>query len=152
MCEICLREIPEKYIYGTACYEICPSGTAPDDDAFECKGCDAGCSKCEPKDTKTCLECDDPLYLHKGKCLSVCPINFRPSFFGKTCEPEATLPIIYFPFWILTILMLSISIAGKYSSKNVSGQHRVFLSFYCWIGVLDVLALWVLLIICLIQG
>jgi hypothetical protein len=47
---------------------------------------------------------------------------------------------------ILMILAGIICIGGKYSSKNVSGQHRRLLSFYAITGIADVLAIWMQLI------
>jgi uncharacterized membrane protein len=52
---------------------------------------------------------------------------------------------------ILTVLTAFISIFGKCSSKNVSGQHRPLLSFYAMSGVFDVLAIWAQLITTLLQ-
>ena len=45
-----------------------------------------------------------------------------------------------------------ISIGGKYSSKNLSGQHRRLLSFYAMLGVIDVLAMWLQIIFTFMYG
>jgi hypothetical protein len=52
------------------------------------------------------------------------------------------MTVIWFPFLILTVLCGLIAFCGKYSSKNITRQHKIFLSFYCLVSVLDVLAMW----------
>jgi hypothetical protein len=47
---------------------------------------------------------------------------------------------------------LLIAIGGKYSSKNVSKQHRVLLSFYCFAAALEALCLIALFILTFLQG
>jgi len=50
--------------------------------------------------------------------------------------------VVYIPQTLLTLFILVICIAGKWSSRNVSGQHRIFLSFYALTGLVDVLTMW----------
>lgn len=50
------------------------------------------------------------------------------------------------------MLFFLIALMGKWSSKNISGQHRVILSFYSLMGILDGLSLWAYLILVLLQG
>jgi len=93
-----------------------------------------------------------PLLLYNQTCVGACPQGFRENFEGTVCEPAGELPIIYFPCMILLFLALIIAIGGKFSSKNVYGQHRVLLSFYAMGGIADGLAIWAQLLFTLIQG
>ena len=45
-----------------------------------------------------------------------------------------------------------ISVGGKYSSKNVSGQHRRLLSFYSFLSLIDVAAMWLQVLLTFIYG
>jgi hypothetical protein len=87
-----------------------------------------------------------------GKCLGACPDGHRVSFDGKRCEPEKDLPVVWFPFLILTLLAGAIAIGGEFSSKNVFGLHRKLTSFYAMLGLIDVLAMWGQLILTFFQG
>lgn len=56
------------------------------------------------------------------------------------------------PLSILTLFAFCVAVGGKYSSKNVSGQHRTILSFYCLLGCIDTLAMFTLLVCAFIDG
>jgi hypothetical protein len=90
--------------------------------------------------------------LLNSTCLPQCPDGYRENFLRTRCDPATDVPVIYFPFLILTALVYLIAWMGKKSSKNISGQHRVLLSFYALAGFIDVLAMWALLILTLAQA
>jgi hypothetical protein len=113
---------------------VCPSGTVKDENNKKCLPCQTGCVECDINDQDICYECEDDLVLFKGRCLGACP--------GKRCEPAGTLPVIWVPWMILTLLSGCIAIGGEFSSRNTSKQHKIILTFYCLVGVIDVLALW----------
>jgi hypothetical protein len=117
---------------------------------MKCKGCNSGCKVCQLENIDLCEICEPPLLLlwdknttkAGGTCVASCPTGFRASFDKTKCNPEGEIPVIWFPATILTILTGVICIGGTYSSKNVSGEHRVLLSFYSITGIADVLAIW----------
>lgn len=142
-CTKCVQNQPFKYLLGVTCLERCPSGTVANDTAGACVGCIDGCAKCEEKDPKICIECDTNLLLQPDfSCQGTCPNGYRENFRGTVCEKEKEYTTIYFPMCIMAALAAAISVGGKYSSKNVSGQHRRLLSWYSMLGVVDVLAMW----------
>lgn len=49
-CKYCLQDQPAKYVFGSACYEVCPRGTIADDSQMKCLGCIAGCVVCDIDD------------------------------------------------------------------------------------------------------
>jgi len=90
--------------------------------------------------------------LHDERCLAQCPEKYRPTFNGKECEKEGELPVIYFPLCILCCLAGGISFGGQFSSKNVYRQHKIILSFYAMVGIIDVLCMWFQFICTCFQG
>jgi hypothetical protein len=52
----------------------------------------------------------------------------------------------------LALLAGTVSVGGKYSSKNISGQHKRLMSFYAFFGVIDVIAMWLQLLFTPIYG
>jgi len=48
---------------------------------------------------------------------------------------------------VMVALAAIISIGGTFSSKNVFGLHRRFLSFYALMGLIDVAAMWMQLLL-----
>jgi len=84
-------------------------------------GCVNGCKRCDVNDQKVCYECVEGLLLYIQSCVGVCPDGWRETFSGKKCVPEGEHTIVYFPLLILALLAGTISIGGKYSSKNISG-------------------------------
>jgi hypothetical protein len=137
-----LQNQPAKYVFGSACYEVCPKGTIAHEAQRRCLGCIAGCLICDIEDQEICYECEQGLLLHDQKCLGSCPDGFRPAFDGTTCEIEGELPVIWFPLCILTGLAAAISVGGEFSSKNVFGLHRKMVAFYALVGVIDGLAIY----------
>ena len=119
---------------------------------MKCLGCISGCEICEVENTDLCITCIWPLLLLNQTCYAQCPVGYRSSWTGTYCEPSNDLPVVYFPLQILLGLVLLVSIGGKYSSKNVFGQHRIILSFYAISGLIDVIALWSQFIFTLAQG
>jgi hypothetical protein len=142
-CTKCLQNQPQKYLLGVSCLEQCPEGTVNNDTAGECVGCIDGCTRCESSNPKQCYECNEGLLLQPDdSCQGTCPNGYRENFRRTKCEKEKENTVIYFPLCIMAALALIISIGGKYSSKNVSGQHKRLLSFYAFMGPIDVLAMW----------
>lgn len=120
---------------------------------MRCLACNNGCLECKQENTNICLRCDTELLLHKGKCMSQCPELYRPNFDKTKCEPETDITHIPFPILILVALAAATAYGGQYSSKNqITRAHRKMLSFYAFLGVLDVLAIWAQTILTLIQG
>jgi hypothetical protein len=68
------------------------------------------------------------------------------------CEKETENTVIYFPLLIMAGLAGLISVGGKYSSKNVSGQHRRLLSFYAFLSLIDVAAMWLQVLLTFTYG
>lgn len=120
---------------------------------MQCLGCvPGGCIDCLREDQEVCIECDTGLLLHLDKCVGQCPEGYRASFDGKKCNPKNENPVFWFPLLILSAFALCVAVGGKYSSRNVTGQHRTILSVYCMMGCIDTLAIWVLLIFALLDG
>lgn len=158
-CLTCLQDVsrnPEKkfYAFGRACVAECPPQTVTDEVNKRCLGCASGCEVCDVKDTNKCYKCtrNPNLLLFNHTCVAQCPEGYRENFFRTACDLATEVPVIYFPFMILTALVFLIAWMGKKSSKNISGQHRVLLSFYSLAGLIDVVAIWALLILMLAQG
>lgn len=142
-CIKCLQNQPFKYLLGVTCLDQCPKGTVANDTGGTCEGCIDGCAVCDAPNPKKCFECNEGLLLQPDdSCQGTCPNGYRENFRGTRCDKEKENTVIYFPLCIMAALALIISIGGKYSSKNVSGQHRVLLSFYAVLGLIDVLAMW----------
>jgi hypothetical protein len=153
-CLTCLQSAslnPEKkfYAFGRACYTECPVNTVTDEANKRCLGCASGCRICDLADRDICIVCQRPLLLLNSTCVPQCPEGYRANFLRTQCDPATEVPVIYFPFLILTVLLFLIAWMGKKSSKNISGQHRVLLSFYSLAGFIDVLTMWALLILVL---
>jgi hypothetical protein len=120
---------------------------------MKCLGCvPSGCIDCLFEDQEICTECEDGLLLHMDVCVGQCPEGWRASFDGKKCNRKNENPVFWFPLLILSAFAFVVCIGGKYSSKNVSGQHRTILSFYCLMGCIDTLSMWTLLIFAVIDG
>lgn len=134
------------------CRDVCPPGTVADPKQGRCLGCINGCKRCDVNDQKVCYECNDGLLLYIQKCVGTCPDGWRETFSGKKCIPEGEHTVIYFPLLILALLAGTISVGGKYSSKNISGQHKRLMSFYAFFGVIDVLGMWGQLLFTFIYG
>lgn len=156
-CLTCLQDSaqnPERkfYAFGRACYTECPVNTVTDEANKRCLGCASGCRICQLADQDICIVCQRPLLLLNSTCVPICPDGYRANFLRTQCDEANDVPVIYFPFLILTALVFLISWMGKKSSKNISGQHRVILSFYCLAAFIDVMSIWALLILVLAQG
>lgn len=152
-CTKCRQDRPKKYLLGVTCLEECPLGTVKNDPQGRCIGCIDGCDICEEKNPKKCIECKQGLLLQPDfSCQGTCPDGYRENFRGTKCEKETENTVIYFPLCIMAALAGIIAIGGKYSSKNVSGQHRRLLSFYAMLGVVDVMAMWAQVLFTFIYG
>jgi hypothetical protein len=92
------------------------------------------------------------LLLLNETCYAQCPRGYRANFWATECYLVEDLQVIYMPQMILTALVLVICIAGKYSSKNIFGQHRIFLSFYALTGLIDGLTIWMQILFTVLQG
>jgi hypothetical protein len=93
-CKSCRQDQPEKYVFGSACYEECPLGTIPDDENMKCLGCvPSGCIDCLREDQEICIECEDGLLLHLDVCVGQCPEGYRASFDGKKCNRKNENPV-----------------------------------------------------------
>ena len=91
--------------------------------------------------------------LHKGKCMSQCPELYRPNFDRTECEPETDITHIPFPLLTLVCFAAAAAYGGQYSSKNqVTKAHRKMLSFYAFLGLIDVLAILGQFVLTIIQG
>lgn len=141
---------PAKYLFGRACFRECPRGTVLDEPRKLCVGCISGCERCELEDTNSCLKCSYPLLLLNASCYAQCPEGYRPNFWRTRCVVDSELRVVYMPQMLLTGLLLVVCMAGKYSSKNVFGQHRIFLSFYALTGLVDALTMWTQLLFTLL--
>ena len=62
------------------------------------------------------------------------------------CVPSKDIPVVYNPILIMVALNVCLAIGGKYSSKNIYGQHRVMLTLYSLCGLVDTLGMWLQLI------
>jgi len=114
-----------------------------DEKKMECKACQTGCLECKHESPDTCLRCEVDLLLFKGRCMSQCPELFRPNFDSTKCVAVTSITHIPFPILILVVLAGATAYGGQYSSKNqVTRAHRKMLSFFAFLGVLDVLAIW----------
>jgi hypothetical protein len=153
------------------CLEECPSGTVKNEDNEfgRCIGCIDGCDVCEESNPNRCLECKPGLLLQPDiyedgriSCQGTCPprtnvngrwVEFMENFRGTRCiEVDDSAVWVYFPCCIFAALCGIISIGGKYSSKNVSGQHRRLLSFYSFVALFDVAAIWFQIIVTFVYG
>lgn len=142
-CTSCIQTNDKKYLLGVSCLEKCPVGTVKNDTGGRCEGCIDGCDVCKESNPLECITCTEGLLLQPDKsCQAVCSEGYAPNFRQTVCEKIQETTVIYFPLCIMAALAGIISIGGKYSSKNVSGQHRRLLSFYSMLGVIDVLAMW----------
>lgn len=151
-CLSCKQNGDREYLFGRTCLEECPAGTVSDEKARKCIGCISGCDRCKLEDTNACLKCKFPLLLLNETCYAQCPLGYRNNFWNTRCVVDEDLKFMWFPQIILTVLALAVCVAGKYSSKNVFGQHRIFLSFYSLTGLIDALTMWTQLVFTLIQG
>lgn len=152
-CTKCRQDRAKKYLLGVTCLEECPLGTVKNDPQGRCLGCIDGCDVCKEANPKHCIECKQGLLLQPDlSCQGTCPDGYRENFRGTKCEKETENTVIYFPLCIMAALAGIISIGGKYSSKNVSGQHRRLLSFYAMLGIIDVMAMWVQMLFTFIYG
>ena len=104
-CTKCRDDVPEKYHFGSLCYEVCPKRTITDELNRRCLGCEAGCEVCDKDDQLKCLQCIDELLLFNNTCLKTCPTGYVPNFFFTECVAEDAYPIIWFPGLIFTFLM-----------------------------------------------
>ena len=77
--------------------------------------------RCDLADQEICFQCERQLLLFNSTCVPQCPPGYREDFFRTRCDPATDVPVIYFPFLILTALLFLIAWMGKKSSKNVSG-------------------------------
>lgn len=139
-CETCADN---KYVFTNRCYTTCPERTVKDEVAMKCKACQTGCLECKHEDESICLRCEQDLLLFKGRCMSQCPELFRPNFENTKCVAVTSITHIPFPILILVVLAGATAYGGQYSSKNQHTRaHRKMLSFFAFLGVLDVLAIW----------
>ena len=142
----------QKYLFGRACRETCPAGTVLNDTAKECTACVSGCETCKLTDTNACLKCSFPLLLLDNNCYAQCPLGYRANFWRTQCYLDEPIKVVYMPWSMLAALILVVCIAGKWSSKNLFGQHRILLSFYSLAGVIDVLVIWTQVVFTILQG
>lgn len=69
------EECKHGFLYQGKCIESCPKGTYEykyeGSDKKTCLPCDPSCSEC--KDSKKCINCDEPGKIENGKCVFPCP-------------------------------------------------------------------------------
>lgn len=126
------------YKYHTSCVAVCPVGSTLEGE--ECLDCDPNCAYCG-EDLVTCLQCQEGFVLYKNTCYTECPEGTE-LFGGVECLTKAEAsadawgsePLMYFPFCMIMLCMLAISIGSEILEKKSS-----FLS--------NSLALWGLLIL-----
>ena len=144
----CDQSRGKTYLWTYDCLPECPTKTVPDEDIMVCVGCNNDCLECEVHDPDTCLVCEPPWLLHEGNCTVACPEEtHEPNRAETECVVKTELGYIPCPFMVMVALAAVISIGGTFSSKNVFGLHRRFLSFYALMGLIDVAAMWLQLLL-----
>lgn len=110
--------------YHTSCVDVCPLGSTLDGD--ECLDCDPNCAFCGA-DLVTCLQCQEGFVLFENSCYTQCPEDTE-LFGGVECltKEQASAdawgqePVIYFPFCMVMLCLLAVSIGSEILEKKSS--------------------------------
>ena len=85
-----------------------------------CKGCLTGCKRCDSLNQTKCYECQSPLVLFDGGCLTDCPSGYKRNSTGTGCDPTAIkdLTLVYFPHVIGCLLLGILAIGGYFKDRK----------------------------------
>lgn len=139
MCTACSGEDGLKYRFGVSCLAECPDETRLNLGTNTCEGCAKGCKTCSVDDPTQCFSCKDAYILFEESCYENCPKGTIISWFGDGCRRLSDMDarLVYFPFLIVTVLLLFVSWIGHV----IKPHHLILANFSIMLGAIEHLAL-----------